>query len=44
MTLEAPYVPKIKSNVDTTNFSTYPDSENEVIPIKPDKDPFLTWN
>jgi protein kinase A len=44
MTLEAPNVPKITSSLDTKNFSTYPDSDSEIIPIKADKDPFITWS
>ena len=43
MTLEAPYVPKIKNNMDTSNFSQYPDSDSEITAIKADKDPFLSW-
>jgi len=43
MSLEPPYVPKVKNNVDTSNFSQYPDSDSEVIAIKPDKDPFINW-
>jgi serine/threonine protein kinase len=43
MTLEAPYVPKIKGSSDSSNFSQYPDSDGEIIPIKPDKDPFINW-
>jgi serine/threonine protein kinase len=43
MNQEAPYIPKIKNSMDTSNFSQYPDSEGEVIPIKQDKDPFYTW-
>ena len=32
-----------RNNVDTSNFSQYPDSESEIIAIKPDKDPFINW-
>ena len=39
----APYIPKIKNNMDTSNFSQYPDSDSEVTTIKSDKDPFYNW-
>jgi hypothetical protein len=32
---------KIRNAIDTTNFSQYPDSDNEAIAIRPEKDPFL---
>lgn len=51
MLLDAPYIPKVKYNIflikfyrnaiDTSNFSQYPDSDNETIPVASDKDPFL---
>lgn len=40
---EAPYIPKIKNNMDTSNFSQYPDSDTEVSALKPEKDPFYNW-
>jgi protein kinase A/protein kinase X len=52
MTLEVPYVPKIKyykhynqfrNSLDTSNFSHYPDSDTDVNPMKLEKDPFLNW-
>lgn len=43
MNQEAPYIPKIKNNMDTSNFSQYPDSDSEVTVIKSDKDPFYNW-
>lgn len=43
MTQEAPYIPKIKNSMDTSNFSQYPDSDSEVVVIKQDKDPFYNW-
>ena len=39
--LPPPYVPKIKSNDDISNFSAYPDSDTPAPQIKKDEDPFL---
>ena len=41
--LPAPYIPKVKSNNDISNFSAYPDSDNPAQPIKSEEDPFLDW-
>ena len=41
--MEAPYVPPIKTNDDTSNFGDYPDSDNEAPSLSVDKDPFLDW-
>lgn len=41
--LTAPYKPTVKSAGDTTNFSTYPDSETLSPAIKQSEDPFLDW-
>ena len=41
--LPAPYIPKVKSNNDISNFSAYPDSDNPAQPIKSGEDPFLDW-
>ena len=38
-----PYVPKVKSNDDISNFSAYPDSDNPAPQIKKEEDPFLDW-
>ena len=38
-----PYVHKVKSNDDISNFSAYPDSDNPAPQIKKDEDPFLDW-
>ena len=38
-----PYVPKVKSNDNISNFSAYPDSDNPAPQIKKDEDPFLDW-
>jgi protein kinase A len=43
MELPAPYVPPIADPGDTSNFSEYPDSENEPTPLKPSEDPFIDW-
>lgn len=36
-----PFKPTIKSAGDTTNFISYPDSDNVAQSLKPDNDPFL---
>jgi serine/threonine protein kinase len=41
--LPPPYVPKVKSNNDTSNFSSYPDSDTPAPTIKKEEDPFLDW-
>ena len=38
-----PYVPKVKSNNDISNFSAYPDSDNPAPIIRKEEDPFLDW-
>lgn len=43
MKMEPPYVPTIKNELDTSNFSNYADSNHEVQSIKPDNDPFFDW-
>ena len=41
--LPPPYVPKVKSNNDISNFSEYTDSENPAVAIAKEEDPFLDW-
>jgi serine/threonine protein kinase len=41
--LPPPYVPKVKSNNDISNFSEYPDSDNPAVAIDKGEDPFLDW-
>ena len=41
--IEPPYLPKVKSNDDVSNFSSYPDSDNPAPQIKKEEDPFLDW-
>ena len=41
--IEPPYLPKVKSNDDISNFSSYPDSDNPAPQIKKEEDPFLDW-
>ena len=41
--MEAPYVPPIKTNDDTSNFGDYPDSDTEPAALNSEKDPFLDW-
>ncbi len=38
-----PYIPKVKSNNDISNFSSYPDSDTPAPQIKKEEDPFLDW-
>ena len=38
-----PYIPTVKGNDDTSNFSQYPDSDNPAPEIKKEEDPFLNW-
>lgn len=41
--LDAPYVPALKGEGDTSIFSTYPDSDTLSAQVKQADDPFLEW-
>ena len=41
--MQPPYIPEVKSEGDTTNFTQYPDSPELPKPIKSSDDPFLNW-
>jgi protein kinase A len=41
--ISPPYKPKVKSPGDTSNFTTYDDTNSEVQEIKPSDDPFKEW-
>jgi len=41
--LKAPFLPKIKGEGDTSNFSQYPDSPDLPNALKANEDPFLNW-
>ena len=43
MELTPPYIPKVKSPSDISNFSSYPDSDTPCPSIKKSEDPFLDW-
>ena len=43
MELTPPYIPKVKSAGDISNFSSYPDSDTPCPSIKKSEDPFLDW-
>ena len=43
MELTPPYIPKVKSASDISNFSSYPDSDTPFPSIKKSEDPFLDW-
>ena len=38
-----PYIPKVKSDDDISNFSSYPDSDTKGVSLKKNEDPFLDW-
>ena len=44
-TIKPPFIPEIRGAADSSNFNQYPDSddENEELPLKKDKDPFINW-
>jgi protein kinase X len=41
--LKSPWVPKIKNEGDTSNYSQYPDSPDLPKPLKSNEDPFINW-
>lgn len=41
--LKPPFLPKVKSDGDTSNYSQYPDSPDLPKMLKPNEDPFLNW-
>lgn len=43
MELKPPYVPKITSDGDVSNFPIYPDSHKEIQALNENEDPFLFW-
>ena len=40
---QPPYIPEVKNEGDTSNFSNYPDSLEESKAVKPSEDPFVNW-
>lgn len=41
--INAPYLPKIKGDGDTSHFSNYPEQTEQPRALKPSDDPFLNW-
>lgn len=42
--IQAPYLPQLKSDTDTSNFSTIDKIDEGSVPkLAPEKDPFLNW-
>lgn len=40
---QPPYIPEVKSEGDTSNFTAYPDSTEEPKSVPPKEDPFIHW-
>jgi protein kinase X len=43
MQLKPPYIPKVISDEDISNFSIFPDSRSDSIALENSNDPFLNW-
>jgi protein kinase A len=41
--VQVPYTPTVKSAGDTSNFTEYPESDENTPAIKESDDPFLNW-
>jgi protein kinase X len=41
--LKPPYVPKVTSPSDVSNFAIYPESNREINDVLPRNDPFINW-
>jgi len=41
--IPVPYKPTVKAQNDTSNFSSYPESDTASPALKPSEDPFLEW-
>ena len=43
LSMEAPYIPQIKNDEDTSNFEKYPESDLESSTVDKKNDPFINW-
>jgi protein kinase A len=43
LSMEAPYIPEIKNDEDTSNFEKYPESDLESSTVDKKNDPFINW-
>ena len=43
LSMEAPYIPQIKNDEDTSNFEKYPESDLESSTVDKKNDPFIDW-
>lgn len=41
--LKPPYLPRVVSNKDVSNFPVYPEFKKEIVANLPENDPFLNW-